>query len=98
MIEVLIRSNELLDTCAGRDTLFLFSHSLITHQERLKLEIQFLVLKQWVQVLGLRLWKESAPRQPRSRGEGAKPFHQAERTAGKKKKRKIKEGGERANY
>lgn len=56
------------------------------------MEIQFLVPKQWVQVLGLRLWKESAPRQPRSRAEGAKPFHQAERTAGKKRG-KSKNGG-----
>ena len=83
----------LLDTCAGRDTLFLFSHSLITHQERLRLEIQFLVPKQWVQVLGLRLWKDSAPRQPRSHGEGAKPFRQAERTAGKKQRGKSKKVG-----
>lgn len=37
----------LLEACAGRDTLFLFSHSLMMHQESLKLEIQFLVLKQW---------------------------------------------------
>ena len=82
----------LLGTCAGRDALFLFSHCLPTHQERLKLEIQFLVPKQWVQVLGLGLWKESAPRQTRSLAEGAKPFHQAERTAGLKRGKSKKWG------
>ena len=39
-----------------------------------------------VHVLGLRLWKQS-------RGEGAKPFRQAERMAEKKKKRKSKKVG-----
>ena len=75
------------------------------HRERPKLEVQFLAPKQWVQVLHPRLWKESAPRQPRTwelpeagtpPREGAKPFLQAERRAGEKKK--IKKGGERANH
>lgn len=88
--------------CAGKDSLSLFSRSLTMHRERPSWKSN-----SWHQSSGSKCctpgFAKSAPRQPRTwelpeastpPREGAKPFLQAERRAGKKK---IRKGGERAN-
>lgn len=63
----------------------------MTHQESLKLEIQFLVLKQWYTCWDSGFGSSHV-------GRGQSPSVRQREWLKKKKKKKIKEGGERVNY
>lgn len=83
----------LLEACAGRDTLFLFSHSLMMHQESLKLEIQFLVLKQWYTCWDSGFGRSQPQGSQGHMGRGQSPsIRQRERLEKKKNQRRWGEG------